>query len=160
MTSQTKYQQQKSIKQLTEQLRELACNFWWTWNSSAQMLFASIDPALWEATERNPLLTIKLVPDYRLLSLASDATFLANLKAVQKQFAAYMKSKTWFDRTAKGKDKKAKIAYFCAEFAIHESFPIYSGLMKALQCTNPEINIRVNRIFYQYWFFVPFHMIS
>ncbi|QDU33994.1 Glycogen phosphorylase [Poriferisphaera corsica] len=125
--AQTKRQQQASIQQIADQLCDIASNFWWTWNSSAQRLFAAIDPMLWEATERNPLQTIKQAPDHRLLTLASDEAFLKNLKAVQKQFADYMKSKTWFDRTVKGKDKKARIAYFCAEFAIHESFPIYSG---------------------------------
>jgi starch phosphorylase len=38
-----------------------------------------------------------------------------------------MKAETWFDRKYPGLRERTRVAYFCAEFGIHECLPIYSG---------------------------------
>ncbi len=104
----------------------LACNLWWSWNPSAQRLFASMDPLLWEATRQNPLKTMtRLAPERRAV-LQSDAAFATRLEQCEKALQKYLASGTWFDRKHK-KSRRAVIAYFCAEFAVHECLPQYAG---------------------------------
>jgi len=104
----------------------LAHNLWWTWNSDAQRLFASLDPRLWDATHHTPIKTLKLLAPERRELLQTDSTFLDHLKRVERDLHDYMTARTWFDQHVRTKTKPL-IAYFCAEFAIHESLPQYSG---------------------------------
>ena len=38
-----------------------------------------------------------------------------------------MDTKPWFSRTATGHQRRLKVAYFCSEYALHESMPQYAG---------------------------------
>ena len=117
----------KSVNKMVDRLRGLAMNLRWTWDADTQRLFASLEPAMWEAVGRNPLVLLSQLSDDRLDQLANDSDFLARLSAREKELAAYLRSKSWFARTATAKQKRMKVAYFCAEYALHESLPIYSG---------------------------------
>jgi glucan phosphorylase len=110
-----------------ERLRELAMNLWWTWNEIGQRPFASLDPVLWEATKRCPIRTLDLVDDARVSAAAADPCFLTALEDARVGLVAAMERKPWFVRTAKPKERTMKVAYFCSEFAIHESLQQYSG---------------------------------
>ena len=112
---------------VSQRLRALAMNLRWTWDADTQRLFASLDPTLWESTERNPLKVIDQLPEYRLDQLTEDADFLKRLTACEKDLAAYLRCRPWFARTVTAKQKRMRVAYFCAEFALHECLPIYSG---------------------------------
>jgi starch phosphorylase len=108
-------------------LHDLAYNLWWTWNPEAQTLFETVDPELWQTSEHNAVRVLMESDPERLTQLAKDKSFLARYDAVLAAFDAYMHADdTWFGRTfpeAAGK----MIAYFSAEFGLHESLPIYSG---------------------------------
>ena len=105
----------------------LAHNFWWTWNPDAQHLFESLDPALWKATHHNPIRTIRELDATRRASLEADASFHAALDAVEARQREYLGARTWYDRTATGKQKKMRVAYFCMEYGLHECVPLYAG---------------------------------
>ncbi len=108
-------------------LHELAFNLWWTWNPDAVALYHSIDPQLWAKVEHNAVRLLSELPPARLKELAHDARFLAKYQRVMGAFSAYMSAKdTWFSRTYP-EGASETIAYFCAEFGLHESLPIYSG---------------------------------
>jgi starch phosphorylase len=108
-------------------LYELAFNLWWTWNADAVALYAQIQPEIWQRVEHNAVRLLAEVDAARLEDLAKSHDFLAHYDRVITAFDAYMRPKeTWFSRAhpeAAGKT----IAYFCAEFGLHESLPIYSG---------------------------------
>ena len=108
-------------------IANLARNLWWTWKPAPQRLFAALDPVLWEATNHNPLLTLAGLSPERRASLRADAAFAKLLGECERELAAYLRTRSWFQRTARGTRRNARIAYFCAEYAIHESLPIYSG---------------------------------
>jgi starch phosphorylase len=110
-----------------QRVRELAMNLWWTWNPDAQRLFASIDPILWEATHHNPIATLELLSTERRGAIESDRLFADHLGRVEQALQRYLSARTWFARTARGSAWKILVAYFCAEFAVHESLPQYSG---------------------------------
>ena len=108
-------------------LNELAYNLWWTWSPQAQALFEQIDPALWEDTNHNPVKLLHSVSSDRLAELSADQDFLAAQQAVLATFDAYMNpASTWYSRVH-GDHADDLIAYFSAEFGLHESLPIYSG---------------------------------
>ncbi len=108
-------------------VRDLACNLHWTWNHDTQRLFAALEPRTWEATNRDPLRTLATMRPERRLHLEQDRDFLALLQQCEKNLRDYLKARPWFARTAKGRNRRLLVAYFCSEYAIHESLPQYSG---------------------------------
>ncbi len=108
-------------------LPELANNLWWSWNDDAQAVFRAIDPELWERVTHNPVKFNREVSQDKLDAAAEDPGYLARLHAVLARFDAYMNpAETWFSRTFPGQQDRV-IAYFSAEFGLHEALPIYSG---------------------------------
>ncbi len=108
-------------------LRELAYNLWWTWHPEAQELYRRIDPELWEQDYHNPVDFLRDVRQRRLETAAADEAYLQEYDRVLVSFDRYMSSAdTWFKRTYPDA-RDATIAYFSAEFGLHESLPIYSG---------------------------------
>jgi glycogen phosphorylase len=110
-----------------EPLRELALNLWWTWEPSARALFHHLDPTLWHETNHNPLRMLQRSRQARLEEIAGDDDFIREMEGVITKFRAYLAAKdTWWGTKTK-KGLTAPVAYFSAEFGLHESFPNYSG---------------------------------
>jgi len=108
-------------------LKDLAYNMWWSWSIEAQEMFRYIEPGIWDENSNNPVDLLLQVSQTRLNSLTEDKDFLSQYDAVIKEFKEYMnQDDTWFNKKY-GKYSDKKIAYFCAEFGIHECIPIYSG---------------------------------
>ena len=107
-------------------LQKLAYNLWWCWNPEAVSLFRRIDDDLFEAVEQSPVKLLGAIDQSRLEQLQRDDGFLAHMDRVEDALNTYMSSTTWFAETY-GADSLCRIAYFSAEFGIHESIPIYSG---------------------------------
>lgn len=109
-------------------LQELAYNLWWSWEPDAQALYATIDAELWDATNHNPVKFLRQVHQGRLDAVAADGQFIAQYEQVMAAFDAYMDPEggSWFSKTHADK-KDRVIAYFSAEFGLHEALPIYSG---------------------------------
>ncbi|MEN9211665.1 MAG: alpha-glucan family phosphorylase, partial [Thermostichus sp. DG02_4_bins_136] len=109
-------------------LCEIARNYWWTWNPDHLTIFREMDPALWEKTSHNPVRMLEEVSYLRLAALATDVNYLATLQRMVQSYRAYMAAEdTWAKRTMKSYDWQHPIAYFCAEYGLHESLPTYSG---------------------------------
>ncbi|MGL5096255.1 MAG: alpha-glucan family phosphorylase, partial [Planctomycetia bacterium] len=115
-----------SVPPRLKALENLAHNLWWAWNPDAIALFRRLDPDLYSTTGHCPVKMLGKISQGRLEELSQDAGFLANLDRVAKEFDEYMAARTWFHENY-GDAKSVKIAYFSAEFGLHESFPIYSG---------------------------------
>lgn len=112
---------------IPERLYSLARNLHWAWQAETRRLFAGLDPLLWEAVRRNPIEVIARLPDERFAALDSDPSFLAALSRCETALRDYLKTKPWFERTTKSADRSARIAYFCSEYAIDDSFPQFAG---------------------------------
>jgi starch phosphorylase len=121
-------------------LDALARNLLWTWDSEAQRLFAALDPVWWEATGHNPVRTLALASPDRSELLQRDAGFLRALAACERRFQRYGRARTWFAKAAPALWRAAglgrrqarrsaglRVAYFSAEFALHECLPQYAG---------------------------------
>ncbi len=108
-------------------LWEFALNLSWTWHREGRDLFRAIDLPLWRMTRHNPIDLLMRVDPERLERLAADPEFLAAYDTVATNFdAARGWEHTWFGRQYPERLDKP-IAYFCAEFGLHASVPIYSG---------------------------------
>ena len=107
-------------------LETLAYNLWWTWNSDCWHLFAQTNPQVWDKTH-NPIMTLKSAGHEQLSALATNETYLKELNATVDRLQHYLtRSDRWFPLNCVAHQHRT-IAYFSAEFGIHESIPIYSG---------------------------------
>ena len=110
-----------------QRLFELTKNLWWSWNRQAVSLLAGADPQLFAASNQNPIPMLRLLSPERIGDINSSPEWAQRVDAVEREWEAYKKSTTWFDKFAGRAGRRVKIAYFCAEFAVHESMPQYSG---------------------------------
>jgi starch phosphorylase len=109
-------------------LQKLAYNLWWCWNQEAVALFRRIDPELFESLDNSPVRLLGKTPQARYEELLRDEGFLAHMDRAEEQLNHYMSAPTWFQENySRGKNRPVRIAYFSAEFGIHESIPVYSG---------------------------------
>ncbi len=108
-------------------LTALATNLWWSWSREARHLFRTIDQPLWHLTRHNPLELLCRVDPARIAQCASDSDFLRRYDDVLARMQHETTSRdTWFTQHYPD-HAGGKVAYFCAEFGLHNSVPIYSG---------------------------------
>ena len=101
-------------------------DLWWTWNTSAREVFRRLDYPLWRQTAHNPVLMLRLVSPEILAAAATDDRFLALYDtAIDALDAARSARDTWWQRRVT--QSNGSVAYFSAEFALHQSLPIYAG---------------------------------
>jgi starch phosphorylase len=114
-----------------EGLDELAYNLWWSWTPRAGGVFARIDSAAW-ARHRNPIPVMAGVEAARWAELAADEDFMVDVSRLLDEFHRYMENgaDSWYQQGVAADPARmlpGPIAYFCAEYGIHESMQIYSG---------------------------------
>jgi len=107
-------------------LLEMANNLWWVWNPDAVELFRRLDRQLWEAVYHNPIKLLGQINQQKLADAAEDDGYIAHMKRVYVLFRQHLEEKGWYESTH-GEKGQNLIAYFSAEFGLHESLPIYSG---------------------------------
>ena len=107
-----------------EGLRRLAYNLYWTWHPEVRALFSRIDPAGW-ARHRNPVPV--LLGAEPLTPLLDDADFMATYDTLLADFDRYMALDVDPRFAGDGSKLDGPIAYFCAEYGLHESLGFYSG---------------------------------
>lgn len=108
-------------------LPELAYNLWWSWNSEARDLFRRLDYTLWRRTLHNPVQMLQEISQEKLDEAAADGVFIRHYNRAMIAFdQAMTRRDTWFETTYPEHAGKT-IAYFSAEFGLHNSLPIYSG---------------------------------
>jgi glycogen phosphorylase len=107
-------------------LDELAIDLWWSWNE-ARAVFRRLDYALWRSTAHNPVRMLWSVSQEKLEAAAADPQFLVVYDhAVAALDAARAARNTWWTTTFPDLGGRS-VAYFSAEFALHQSMPIYAG---------------------------------
>ncbi|TDP52697.1 maltodextrin phosphorylase [Bacteriovorax stolpii] len=105
------------------QLNDLAYNYWWSWNQDVWNLFSSINKEVWAET-RNPVLVLKNTKD--LEASLNNEDLKKKVGDLHSRLVTYLNRKdTWFAKNFA--NTKGPIAYFSAEYGIHEALPIYSG---------------------------------
>lgn len=107
----------------------LSWNYWWSWAPDGESCFRDLDPDLWEECEHNPRLMLAKVSEYRLAQMATDPAYLARVGKLYDSFHRYMdEALTWSNPNGQTViTKEHPVAYFCAEYGVHNSLPVYSG---------------------------------
>ncbi len=105
-----------------EGLGSIALNLWWTWNPRGKNLFKSLNAYLWKESGHNPIAMLKKMDSKTLEALTQNETFMREYRYVYALFEGYIK-----DSNIYAFEEPLPIAYFCAEFGLHHSVPIYSG---------------------------------
>ncbi|MEC8321527.1 MAG: alpha-glucan family phosphorylase, partial [Planctomycetota bacterium] len=112
---------------VVSRLLALAEDLGWSWREAAQRPFAMLDPVAWEATNHAPIDTVLRAAPARIEAAAQDPVFLATLAEGERTLADARRIRRWFPANHAGRDRRLKVAYYCSEFAIHESMQQYSG---------------------------------
>ena len=114
-------------KSIHEKLSELAGNLWWSWQPDVVALFREIDPIRWAELTHNPILLLREYTPEKLEARAREEMMHSRVNTAYRDWLDYMStSETWGDHHA-GVLGFRPVAYFSAEFGLHESFRIYSG---------------------------------
>jgi len=108
-----------------EGLRRLAYNLYWSWHPAARGVFGRINGGVWSRTH-SPIPVLASMVDWP--SLLDNSDFMVEAQRVISDFDRYMANGAdhWFHRRH-ARELKGPIAYFCAEYGLHESMGIYSG---------------------------------
>jgi len=111
---------------IPERLQILARNLWWTWNPQGQEIFRELSPLIWERSNHSAVDVLHDVSHTELTARLHDSDFQKKVQSVLDDFDFYMEAKeTWAARQLT--KFSGPVAYFSAEFGLHESLPIYSG---------------------------------
>jgi starch phosphorylase len=114
-------------EKLKSQLAELSRNLWWAWNPHIIKLFRDLDPEAFRAANHNPVSVLAGFSPERFDALSADAALRARVDSAFRELGEYLGATgTWASINA-GPLRVRPVAYFSAEFGIHESLPIYSG---------------------------------
>src|SRR5580704_1183017 len=110
-----------------ERLWALARNLWWSWDHDAGSLFRDLDPVRWRQLNQNPVSLLAEFPLAKLESRAAELVLHSRINYAWRRLQEYLQAdRTWGTRHA-GVLRPSPVAYFSAEFGIHESLPVYSG---------------------------------
>ena len=110
-------------------LCELSWNYWWSWAPDGSEIFRDLDPSLWHQCEQNPRLLLTQITDLRVAEVATDPSFADRVDRIYRRFREYMdQTKPWDKLALRPRVTSVNpVAYFCAEFGVHNSLPLYSG---------------------------------
>lgn len=114
----------RSLPENLNGLEQISDNFYWSWETEGAAIFRDLDFQLWERYEQNPRRLLNEISDLRLWQKASEPDFVERVNRFAAQMENYLSEnpKNFGRVTAEN-----PTAYFCAEYGVHNSLPIYSG---------------------------------
>jgi len=115
-----------ALPESLKDLETIAKNMFWAWNPECAELFERIDNRLWAASGHNPVKMLGSVSQHKLEMLAENQGFLHEMHRAAEKLQIYLTAPTWFEKVC-SKHSKPIIAYFSAEFGVHECLPVYAG---------------------------------
>ncbi|MAT68491.1 MAG: alpha-glucan phosphorylase [Planctomycetaceae bacterium] len=113
---------------LYDKCMTVARNLWWSWHPEVINLFRDLDPVRWRQLDHNPIALLSEMTPEQLAQRASEMVLYTRINQAHRRLNDYLNNTqtTWGARKA-GVLGSMPVAYFSAEFGIHESVPIYSG---------------------------------
>ena len=112
---------------IASELRELAHNLWWCWNTDTIALFRDLDAELWRKVNHNPIAFLADMPADQLEMRASEMALESRINYASHRLHEYVGRRNTWGAVHGGPLRANPLAYFSAEFGLHESLPIYSG---------------------------------
>jgi starch phosphorylase len=112
---------------LHDRLQVLAGNLWWTWQPEVVALFRELDPIRWRELDHNPMALLAEFTPERLEQRADELVLRSPINYAYRRLQEYLHSEDTWAATHAAVLRVRPVAYFSAEFGLHESLPIYSG---------------------------------
>ena len=110
-----------------EKLWALARNMWWSWDQDSTGLFRDLDPVRWRELNHNPISLLAEIPLAKLERRAGELVLHGRINYAYRRQQEYLQADRTWGATHAGVLRPRPVAYFSAEFGLHESLPIYSG---------------------------------
>lgn len=110
-----------------DRLQDLADDLLYSWDRSIRRLFVRLDQELWRACGHNPRLFLRRVSQQTLEDAEHDRGFLEEYHRALSTYDSYRREPIRSSLVDKFDAQKDLIGYFCLEFGLHESLPVYSG---------------------------------
>jgi starch phosphorylase len=114
-------------EQLYQKCMSLAQNLWWCWHPEVANIFRDIDPIRWRQLDHNPIALLREFTAERLSIRASEMVLHSRVNYAFRRLQEYLDGQNTWAATQAGVLGAKPVAYFSAEFGLHESIPIYSG---------------------------------
>src|SRR3954470_15828037 len=112
---------------LIDKLRELARNLWWTWQPNVIGLFRELDPTLWRRTAHTPFEFLKWISVEQRERRSAEMALDSRIDYAFRRLAEYLKNNDSWGSVYASSLRSRSVAYFSAEFCLHQRLPIYSG---------------------------------
>ncbi len=118
---------ERFIAPVQERLWSLARNLWWSWDHDSISLFRDLDPTRWRQLNQNPISLLGEIALGEIERRAAELALHSRINYCYRRQQEYLRAdRTWGAANA-GVLRPRPVAYFSAEFGLHESLPIYSG---------------------------------
>ena len=105
-------------------LARVAYNFHWVWHPDGERVFRAVDSYRWRLCRQNPVRFLEEASQESLERAASDLSLVRRVEAMRNALEEELMRPPREDGVA---SLEHPIAFFCAEFGVHRSLPIYSG---------------------------------
>jgi starch phosphorylase len=109
-------------------LARLAYNYRWSWLPDGPEVFRDVDPERWRACGWNPVRLLQETSAEALLRAAADASLVERAERLEAAVQADLARPAATGVTT----PERPVAFFCAEYGLHASLPIYAGGLGAL----------------------------
>jgi starch phosphorylase len=110
-----------------ERLWALARNIWWSWDHDCISLFRDLSPTRWRQLNQNPISMLSEIPLKEIDRRATELVLHSRINYVYRRQQEYLNADRTWGAAHAGVLRPRPVAYFSAEFGLHESLPIYSG---------------------------------
>lgn len=143
-------------------LERLSWNYWWSWATDGAAIFRELDSSLWEKIEQNPRRMLRELSELNFWQRACDAHYVNRVAKLTQEFDDYLAqpAQTFGSKTNNRKiTTQNPVAYFCAEYGIHNSLPLYSGGLGILagdhlkSASDLQVPLVAVGLFYRYGYF-------
>lgn len=114
-------------ERLVEQLEDIAKNLWWCWQPNVWRIFRELDRGLWRDVNHNPVAFLDRIPADDLVARTEERALASRIQHAHRRMNEYLAENGPDANMESAPLHAAPVAYFCAEFCMHESLPIYSG---------------------------------
>ena len=115
------------IAPVQERLWAVARNLWWSWDNDSTGLFRDLDPVRFRQLNHNPIALLSEIPLAKLERRAGELVLHSRINYAYRRQQEYLRADRTWGATHAGALRPRPVAYFSAEFGLHESLPIYSG---------------------------------
>ncbi|RAL20723.1 alpha-glucan phosphorylase [Lujinxingia litoralis] len=113
--------------ELVNDLRALSANLWWSWHPEIGEIFQALDAERWQALRQNPIAFLDSFEPAELEQRAHQGALATRIEQALRRQHEGTRQRGPRANPEAGPLHPRPVAYFCAEFGLHESLPIYSG---------------------------------